>query len=156
MQDTWRVSSRLTLNYGLRYNLQTPWVEVHDRQVNFAPFTGAVQVAGQSTYYNNNRALYNQYNGPENFQPRIGLAYQYAPSGVLRASYTMSSYMEGSGTNLRLPLNPPYNVERGVQFSQPNSAATLQSRTSGTSPFSSSLATPPQRRSVTLVRRIVI
>ncbi|HEY6991669.1 MAG TPA: carboxypeptidase regulatory-like domain-containing protein [Bryobacteraceae bacterium] len=120
VQDTWRVTSRLTLNYGLRYNLMTPWVEVKDRQVNFAPFSGEVEFAGQSTFYNNNRALYNQYNGILNYQPRLGIAYQYSPKGVIRAAYTLSSYMEGSGTNLRLPLNPPTVSERDVQYSQPN------------------------------------
>ena len=120
VQDTWRASSRLTVNYGVRYNLNTPWVEVKDRQVNFAPFTGEVEIAGKSNYYNNSRALYNQYNGPLNFQPRVGIAYQYAPNGVIRAAYTLSSYLEGSGTNLRLPLNPPFATERDVQYAAPN------------------------------------
>lgn len=127
IQDTWRVSSRFTVNYGVRYNLNTPLVEVNDRQANFAPFSGEVELAGKSTFYGNNRALYNQYNGLTNFQPRIGLAYQYSPKGVMRASYTLSSYLEGSGTNLRLPLNPPFAVERDVQYSapNPNNASTL-------------------------------
>jgi len=120
VQDTWRVSSRLTINYGLRYNLMTPWVEVYDRQANFAPFSGEIELAGKSTYYNNNRALYNQYNGLLNWQPRLGIAYQYSPGGVLRAAYTLSSYMEGSGTNLRLPFNPPVASERDAQYVQPN------------------------------------
>lgn len=120
VQDTWRVSSKLTINYGLRYNLMTPWVEVKDRQANFAPFTGELELAGKSSFYNNNRALYNQYNGLLNWQPRLGIAYQYSPSGVLRAAYTLSSYMEGSGTNLRLPFNPPVASERDAQYVQPN------------------------------------
>jgi len=28
---------------------------------------------------------------------------------VLRGAYTISSYLEGTGTNLRLPLNPPFS-----------------------------------------------
>ena len=115
-QDTWRMSSKFTFNYGVRYELHTPWVEVNDRQANFAPFTGALQLAGQSNYYNDNRALYNQYNGPLNFQPRVGFAYTPDSKTVLRGAYTLSSYLEGSGTNLRLPLNPPFNIERSVQY----------------------------------------
>lgn len=115
-QDNWRITSKLNFNYGVRYELHTPWVEVHDRQVNFAPFSGAIEVAGQSTYYNNNRALYNQYNGPLNFQPRVGLSYSPDLKTVVRAAYTLSSYLEGSGTNLRLPLNPPATVERFADY----------------------------------------
>lgn len=115
-QDIWRISPKFNLNYGVRYELHTPWEEVYNRQVNFAPFTGAVQFAGQSTYYNNNRALYNQYNGPLNFQPRVGLSYNPDDKTVIRAAYTISSYLEGSGTNLRLPLNPPATVERFADY----------------------------------------
>jgi hypothetical protein len=117
VQDNWRVSNNLTINLGVRYEIHTPWAEVYNRQSNFAPFTGQIETAGESSYYNNNRALYNQYNGPLNFQPRLGIA--WTPGGghtVLRASYTMSSYMEGTGTYLRLPLNPPFTPERVVDY----------------------------------------
>jgi hypothetical protein len=116
-QDTWRMSPKFTLNYGVRWELHTPWVEVKNRQVNFAPFSGDIQFAGQDTIYNNDRALYNQYNGPLNFQPRVGFSYAPDQKTVVRAAYTLSSYLEGSGTNLRLPLNPPATVERLVTYS---------------------------------------
>jgi len=112
LQDAWRVTDSLTLNLGLRYQTYTPWVEVLDRQVNFAPFTGEVELPRQNSFYSNNRALYNSYNsGLGNFQPRFGLAYTPSQLGnktVFRGAYTISSYLEGTGTNLRLPLNPPF------------------------------------------------
>ena len=112
LQDDWHATDTLTLNLGLRYENHTPWVEVQNRQVNFAPFTGQIQFAGQPCIYNNCRALYNSYNGALNFQPRIGVA--WTPSfldrkTVLRAAYGISSYLEGTGNNLRLPLNPPFS-----------------------------------------------
>jgi len=116
VQDNWRVTNHLTLNLGLRYEIHTPWYEVDNRQSNFAPFTGAIETAGQSTYYSDNRALYNQYNGLLNFQPRLGIAWTPRADTVVRASYTMSSYMEGTGTYLRLPLNPPFTPERVVDY----------------------------------------
>ncbi|HEX4169030.1 MAG TPA: carboxypeptidase regulatory-like domain-containing protein [Bryobacteraceae bacterium] len=116
-QDTWRVTPKLTLDLGLRWQLNTPWVEVKNRQANFAPFSGQVEIAGQSTYYNNNRALYNQYNGIYNFQPRLGIAYSPTQHTVVRASYSLSSYMEGTGTNLRLTINPPFSTERDALYS---------------------------------------
>jgi hypothetical protein len=111
-QDDWHATDSLTLNLGLRYENHTPWVEVQNRQVNFAPVTGQIQFAGQPCIYSNCRALYNSYNGALNFQPRIGVA--WTPSfldrkTVLRGAYGTSSYLEGTGSNLRLPMNPPLN-----------------------------------------------
>ena len=111
-QDDWRATDTLTLNLGLRYENHTPWVEVQNRQVNFAPITGQIQFAGQPCVYGNCRALYNSYNGVLNFQPRIGFAWTPAfldRKTVLRGAYGVSSYLEGTGNNLRLPMNPPFN-----------------------------------------------
>ena len=116
-QDDWKVSSNLTLNLGLRYEVHTPWVEVNDRQSNFSPFTGEVLIAGQNGA---SRALYNQYNGVGNWQPRIGVAWKpggiFGESTVVRAAYTLSSYLEGTGTNLRLTINPPFAVEHSANY----------------------------------------
>ena len=90
--------------------MHTPWVEVYDRETNFGLFSGAPLLPGQN---GNSRALYNTYNGIGNYQPRIGLA--WTPGGgktVIRAAYTLSSYLEGTGTNLRLTINPPFSSEK--------------------------------------------
>jgi outer membrane receptor protein involved in Fe transport len=111
-QDDWRVTPNLTLNLGVRWELHTPWDEVDHRQANFNLSTGQEYISGQSCPWNNCNALYNQYNGITNFQPRLGVA--WTPRGgklVVRAGYTMSNYLEGTGTNLRLPINPPFAVE---------------------------------------------
>jgi hypothetical protein len=111
-QDDWRVTPRLTLNLGLRWELHTPWDEVDNRQANFNLSTGQEYTSGQTCPWNNCNALYNQYNGITNFQPRLGVA--WTPGGgklVVRAGYTLSNYLEGTGTNLRLPINPPFAVE---------------------------------------------
>ena len=116
-QDDWRVTSNLTFNLGLRWELHTPWDEVKNRQANFDLVTGQEYLSGQSCPYNNCNALYNQYNGITNFQPRIGAA--WTPGGgklVVRAGYTMSNYLEGTGTNLRLPINPPFAHENDDQY----------------------------------------
>ena len=116
-QDDWRVTPNLTLNLGLRWELHTPWDEVKNRQANFNLLTGQEYISGQSCPYNDCNALYNQYNGITNFQPRLGIA--WTPRGgklVVRAGYTLSNYLEGTGTNLRLPINPPFAHENDNQY----------------------------------------
>lgn len=121
-QDDWRVTPHLTLNLGLRWELHTPWVEVHNRQANFDEITGALQLAGQN---DNSDALYNQYNGITNFQPRIGIAYSPTSNTVIRAAYTLSNFLEGTGTNLRLTLNPPFATEHNVNYDPTQVPSTL-------------------------------
>jgi hypothetical protein len=107
-QDDWRILPTLTLNLGLRYEATTPWIEKNNRQVNFDLISGAIEYAGLN---GNSRGLYNAAYGLPAIQPRIGFAWTPAYWGsktVVRGAYTVSSYLEGTGTNLRLPRNPPF------------------------------------------------
>jgi hypothetical protein len=116
-QDDWRVTPHLTVNLGLRWELHTPWDEVDNRQANFNLVTGQEYISGQSCPWNNCNALYNQYNGITNFQPRLGIA--WTPGNgklVIRTGYTLSNYLEGTGTNLRLPINPPFAHENDDNY----------------------------------------
>jgi hypothetical protein len=104
--DTWKVNEHLTVNLGLRYQAFTPWVETNDLQSNYNMATGAVELANQNGA---SRSLYNSFYGGRDFEPRIGFA--WTPLGnrtVIRGAFTISSYLEGTGTNLRLPQNPPF------------------------------------------------
>jgi len=110
VQDDWRVKSNLTFNLGLRYEAHTAWVEQSDRQANFGLFSGTLELAGKN---GNSRALYNSQYGPIDLQPRLGFAWTPAALGgktVVRGAFTISSYLEGTGTNLRLTLNPPFTT----------------------------------------------
>lgn len=134
-QDNWRLSSSITLNLGLRWELHTPWVEVNDRVSNFDLVTGQQLIAGQNGA---NRSLYNQYNGITNFQPRIGIAWN--PNNgkiVVRAGYTLSNYLEGTGTNLRLTMNPPFSEEHEFNYTGSNYNQSLPPSTlsEGFAPF---------------------
>jgi len=114
-QDDYRVTSKLTLNLGLRWEYHTPLVEVNDRQSNFGAYTGEVMLAGQG---GNSRALYDPFK--KDFQPRVGFAYTPFQRWVIRGAYTISSFMEGTGTNLRLPMNPPFNSEFEGRYDSPS------------------------------------
>jgi hypothetical protein len=119
VQDDWRVTDALTLNLGLRYEARTPWIETNNRQVNVDTTTGVVEfpattvvpsgVVGANGY---SKGLYSSaYEGWGNFQPRVGFSWApafLARKTVIRGAYGVSSYLEGTGTNLRLPRNPPY------------------------------------------------
>jgi Carboxypeptidase regulatory-like domain len=112
-QDTWRVSDHLTLTLGLRYEAHTPWVEKNNQETNFNPQTGQVQYAAQAGA---SRALYNGVYGGRAFQPRLGFAWtpaRFNGRTVVRGAFTVSDYLEGTGTNLRLPINPPFNGGAG-------------------------------------------
>ena len=117
VEDGWRVTSNFTLDLGLRYEAHTPWVEIHNRQANFGLTSGAIELAGQN---GNSRALYNGHYGLVDFQPRLGFAWTPAALGnktVVRGAFTISSYLEGTGTNLRLTMNPPFTpAEFGQNF----------------------------------------
>lgn len=113
-QDDYKVRNNLTVNLGLRWEYTSPVVEVLDRQSNFEMFSGRQLFAGKD---GNSRALYNPYY--KGFEPRIGLAWTpeyFKNKLVVRAGYGITQYMEGTGSNLRLPLNPPFFAEADVQY----------------------------------------
>jgi len=106
VQDDWRISPKLTLNLGLRWQLFTPIYEVGNRETNFGMYSGQIELAGVG---GNSRALYDQYNGIANFLPRLGIAYSVDDKTVVRAAFSRSSFSEGTGEFNRLPTNAPWN-----------------------------------------------
>jgi len=111
VQDDFKVAKNFTMNLGMRWEFSQPLYEVADRQANINTFTGQVLLAGKN---GNSRALYAPYY--KQFEPRIGFAWNPSSKLVYRMGYAMSSFMEGTGANLRLPLNPPYFVETNVNY----------------------------------------
>jgi outer membrane receptor protein involved in Fe transport len=86
-QDTWRATPKLTVNYGLRYEIYFP--ETINGPGNGALLdlnTGYLNVAGVGTVGSNMNwdRLKNTYN------PRVGVAYQVQPTTVIRAGYGRS------------------------------------------------------------------
>jgi hypothetical protein len=111
IQDDYKLAPTVTVNIGFRWEYSQPLYEVADRQANIDVVNGKVLLAGKD---GNSRALYNPYY--KQFEPRLGIAWNARQKLVLRAGYAASSFMEGTGANLRLPLNPPYFVETNVNY----------------------------------------
>jgi carboxypeptidase family protein len=115
VQDDWRVTPTLTANLGVRFEDHTPLYEVNNRVVNFGLYSGTIYTANGvgGTAKFGNRALYNNYTGIGDWQPRIGFAWSPAALGgktVVRAGFGISSFMEGGGSNEELTLNLPFGI----------------------------------------------
>ena len=118
-QDNWRLRRNLTLNLGLRWELNTPRAAADGNAVNYELFGGDL-ITPQINNQGLGKALYKQYNGITNFQPRIGIAWQpgwdWAKNTVVRAAYGVSSFNESNGVNNLLTANPPFEVAHNVTF----------------------------------------
>jgi hypothetical protein len=108
LQDDFKVSSRLTLNLGVRYEFATPQWERDNKLANFDPTTGTMINARSGSLYD--RALV--HSNPNNWAPRVGLAYQIGPKTVIRSAYGISyvQFNRLGGENL-LAYNGPNVVD---------------------------------------------
>ena len=75
-QDDIRVTSRLTVNAGLRWDVYVPWVEEDNKQSNFDVSTGRFVVASDNATINGVEVgRYLQTYSKTDFGPRLGFAY---------------------------------------------------------------------------------
>jgi len=132
VQDDFKVTPKLTLNLGLRYEYDQPWHEQNNKTANVLP-GGLVEYAAHvpaeaipgsttcpsSACYN---ATYNQ------LMPRLGFAYQTTNRLVIRGGYGTTSFFEGYSFNQRLTSSPPFSLAI-------NSSATTPSAGSAGLPF---------------------
>ena len=114
-QDDWRVTPRLALNLGLRYDMLTWPVEEYDRQSNFDLTTGALVVAGSNGSLRS--SISNDYH---DFAPRLGFAYQLTGDSktVLRGGFGVFYFLDRGGVSNQLAQNPPFGGETSVNYFQ--------------------------------------
>lgn len=104
-QDDWRVSQRLTLNLGIRWDLLTWPYEMHNQQSSFDINTGTILLAGQNGV---SRSIINQ--DYHNFAPRLGFAYDLQGNGksVVRGGYGIYYYPDYGGISNQLGQQAPF------------------------------------------------
>ena len=142
VHDDFQVSSRLTLNLGLRYELEQPLTERDDRLVaGFAydtsnPIEAAARanyalnpipeipvdqfrVRGGLTWVNQNGVGRSPFRGEKNnFMPRLGMAYQPTDTTVLRAGWGV--YYDTIGVNTTRALQTGFSQSTPIQASLDN------------------------------------
>jgi Carboxypeptidase regulatory-like domain/TonB dependent receptor len=101
-EDSWRVRSNLTLNYGLRWDRIEPWYEKYDNNITFIPGEQSVVFPSAPTgiVYPGDPGVMRTLAPPGNrdFAPRIGLA--YAPN--MRQDSLLGKIVGGPGkTSIR-------------------------------------------------------
>ena len=132
VQDDFKLTHRLTLNLGLRYEIDQPWYEQNNKTANVLP-GGTVEYAGHvpagaiaGAVVCPSRACYDA--NYKQIMPRVGFAYQAMDKLVIRGGYGATSFFEGYSFNQRLTSSPPFSLAI-------NSNATTPSGTSGGTPF---------------------
>jgi hypothetical protein len=119
-QDLFRVTPKLTVNYGLRWEIYTPESVLAKDYGGFANIvdnngTGVIRVAGEGPYGLNGNVA-NTYHA---FAPRLGIAYQFSSKTVLRMGYGRSYDMGVFGSNFghTVTQNLPVLIKQNIDAS---------------------------------------
>jgi hypothetical protein len=130
INDDWKVTPKLTLNLGFRYELTTPPFERNDLQANFVvgpnkliyphnripattPASVAMNIPGG---YDSRGLIEPRY---KNFAPRLGFAYQLFRGTAIRAGaglFYADAFAKGASS--RPPANPPFRVNNSYTTDQ--------------------------------------
>jgi Carboxypeptidase regulatory-like domain/TonB dependent receptor len=122
--DTWRLTSKFTLTYGLRYELFAPLVDRSNDTTNFTTANGGglITAASNASGWYNRSLIHPDYN---NFAPRLGFAYQMTSRLVWRGGYGVFYQHDNRiGSESMLQLNPPFLLD--TQLNQSGASTVFQ------------------------------
>jgi hypothetical protein len=148
--DTWHVADKLTLNFGLRYDLQSPWTERYNRLSYFSPnapsYINQYLPAGSPTvmgdvFLVSPSTRSNLPLAKDELAPRIGLAYSPTPKTVVRSGYGIfwiPTDVSFALNPINDPVNAPGTTYTGtVDGTHPYNSISL--------PFPNGISPPPGR-----------
>ncbi|MGH9851617.1 MAG: TonB-dependent receptor domain-containing protein, partial [Blastocatellia bacterium] len=120
IQDDYKITPKLTLNLGLRYEYATPPVEKDNQFANFDPVTGRDVFATDGGIFE--RSLIHP--DRNNFAPRFGFAWSPSSAWVVRGAYgVFLTHTVRQGREGLLGFNPPFLVDNLLQTSVTGAAA---------------------------------
>ena len=132
--DNYRVTPRLTIDFGGRYEYDEPWIEENNKTGTVDLSTGQILYAGQvpvgapaGSGLCSNRACYDA--NFRQFMPHIGFAYQFSDRLVGRIGYGANSFFEGNSANQRLTSITPFIQAVNVSVVSPTPGAVTVART---------------------------
>jgi len=118
VQDQWRATSKLTLNYGIRWEIYTPESVTEKGEGGLLNIdTGNVDIAGYGAFNNS----LNVKNNFKEFAPRLGVTYQLFSKTVVRAGYGLVYGQGWSGNTFgdvltgSIPLQVEQDLEPSTQ-----------------------------------------
>jgi len=153
INDTFQVNRRLTLNYGLRWELPSPWTERFDRLVVFQPDVQNPLTRATSLAPRGNVALVNSPDRSDRlleerhwklFAPRLGFSYRFAEKTVVRGGYGIF-YLPNDVAFSTAPNGSPVNTLATPWVSTIDGSVTPVERLSN--PFPNGILQPPGKSS---------
>jgi len=104
-QDDWKITPKLTLNLGVRYEYGTPQYEADNRMSNFVPAQATMVSVKDGSLTDRSGVIPDR----NNWAPRVGFAYTLTPKTVMRSGYGISYvHFNRLGAENLLSANYPY------------------------------------------------
>jgi hypothetical protein len=118
VQDDWKLTRRLTLNLGVRYEFATPPRERDNQLANFIPATNGYVLAKSGGSLYERALIHPDYN---NFAPRVGFAFTPTERTVIRGGAGMFyNHTNRNGREGLLGFNPPFIVNADANIGGSN------------------------------------
>lgn len=126
VQDSWRPTSKLSLNLGLRYEFFTPMLDRNGKMTSIDPANGQL-VFGKPSGSLYERSLIHP--DRNNVAPRVSFAYSANDRMVVRGGYgTYYQHTDRYGSEAQMALNPPHLIDADVAAANANQAPTYPFR----------------------------